>query len=64
MLESIFDGVAGLKVCNFIKKTLTQVFSCVYCEIFRNSFFWTTSATSEKELLNSSSWLLYFSECL
>ena len=26
--------------CNFIKKgTLTQVFSCEFCEIFKNTFF-------------------------
>ena len=25
--------------CNFIKKTLTQVFSCEYCEIFKNTYF-------------------------
>ena len=29
--------------CNFIKKeTLTEVFSCKYCEIFKNSFFYRT----------------------
>ena len=28
------------KVCNFIKKeTATQVFSCEYCKIFKNTFF-------------------------
>ena len=28
------------KACNFIKKeTLTQVFSCEFCEIFKNTFF-------------------------
>ena len=31
--ESFFNKVAG-KACNFIKKeTLTQVFSCEFCEI-------------------------------
>ena len=30
-----------LKACNFIKKeTLTQVFSCEFCEIFKNNFFY------------------------
>ena len=24
---------------NFIKKTPTQVFSCEYCEIFKNTYF-------------------------
>ena len=31
--------VNGLKACNFIKKRITQVFFCEYCEIFKNSFF-------------------------
>ena len=40
MLESPFNKVAGLKVCIFIKKeTPTQLFSCEYCEILKNSFF-------------------------
>ena len=35
--------VAGLKVCNFIKKeTPTQVLSCRYGEIFRIYFFYRT----------------------
>ena len=37
-----FNKVAGLRpqVCNLIKKeTLTQVFSCEFCEIFKNTFF-------------------------
>ena len=39
--ENTYVGfVAGLISCNFIKKkTPTQVFSCEYCEIFKNSFF-------------------------
>ena len=35
-----FNKVAGLNACIFIKKeTPTQVLSCEYCEIFKNSFF-------------------------
>ena len=34
------DNAAGLQPCNFIKETQTQVFSCEYCEIFKNSFFY------------------------
>ena len=38
--QSLFIKVAVLTGCNFIKKeTPTQVFSCKYCEILRNSFF-------------------------
>ena len=39
VLESLFNKVAGLKACSFIKKTPTQVFSCEYCEIFKKPFF-------------------------
>ena len=38
-----------LQACNFIQKeTLAQVFSCEFCEIFKNTFFtehlWTTAS--------------------
>ena len=38
-----FNKVAGLRTqtCNFIKKeTLAQVFSCAFCEISKNTFFY------------------------
>ena len=42
-LENTFVRVyflIKLQACNFIKKeTLTQVFSCEFCEIFINAFF-------------------------
>ena len=39
VLESPFNKVAGLKVYIFIKKKIpTQLFSCEYCEILKNSF--------------------------
>ena len=39
-----------IKAYNFIKKeTLAQVFSCEFCEIFKNTFFtehlWTTASS-------------------
>ena len=37
--ESLFDKVVGLYTCNFIKKTLTQMFFCEYCNIFKNTYF-------------------------
>ena len=38
--ESVFNKVAELKACNFIKKeTPTQVFSCEYGKLFKNSLF-------------------------
>ena len=40
VLKSLFNTVRGLKACNFHKKeTQTQVFSCEYHKIFKNSFF-------------------------
>ena len=38
--EYLFNKVAGMKVCIFIKKeTPAQLFSCEYCEIFKNTYF-------------------------
>ena len=35
-----FNKVAAGRPCNFIKKeTLVQVFSCEFCQIFKNAFF-------------------------
>ena len=43
----------ALKTCKFIKKeTLAQVFSCEFCEIFKNTFF-----------IEDLRWLLLFSVC-
>ena len=37
--ESFYNKPEALKACIFIKKEiLTQVFSCEYCEVFKNSF--------------------------
>ena len=41
----LFNKVADLKpeACNFIKKeTVAQVFSCEFCEIFKNTFSYRT----------------------
>ena len=41
MPEPIF--LIKLRACNFIKKeTLAQVFSCEFCEIYKNTFFHRT----------------------
>ena len=37
VLESLFNNVVGLQL--YEKETPTQVFSCEYCEIFKNTFF-------------------------
>ena len=37
--------------CNFIKKeTLAQVFSCEFCEISKNTFFYRTPLVAASEL--------------
>ena len=39
VFESLFNKAGTLKACIFIKKEIpTQVFSCEYCKIFKNSF--------------------------
>ena len=39
-----------LQACNFVKKeTLTQMSSCQFCEIFKNTFFYRTSPVTASE---------------
>ena len=41
--EPLFENVVGLKAYNFNKKVSpSQVFSCEYCKIFKNSSFYRT----------------------
>ena len=52
-----FNKVAGL-ICNFIKKeTPTQVFSCEFCEISKNTFFteqvWATASGWTGSIINT-----------
>ena len=43
VFESLFNKAGTRKACIFIKKGIpTQVFSCEYCEIFKNSFLYKT----------------------
>ena len=43
-----FNKVAGL-ACNFIiKESLAQVFSCKFCEISKNTFFYRTQVAASK----------------
>ena len=40
------------KACNFIKKeTLTQVFSCEFCEIYKNTFYYRTPLVAASGVL-------------
>ena len=43
VLDSLFNKFAGMKACKFIKKRLQHrcfpVFSCEYCETFKNTYF-------------------------
>ena len=38
--ESLFNKFAGQESFNFIKKRFQDVFSCEYCKIFKNKFFY------------------------
>ena len=39
VLESLFNNVAGLHVCNVIKRDSNTGFLCDICEIYKNTFF-------------------------
>ena len=47
-----FNKVAGRSSTLLKKKTLAQVFSCEFCEIFKNTFFteylWATASKNTK----------------
>ena len=68
MFESLFNKVLGLKACNFMKKTATQVLSCEICWILRTHIFKNICErlllVLQEELLNSFSKILHFNECL
>ena len=56
MLESLLNKVKGLQN----KETPTQVFSCEYCEIFKNTYFeeHLQTAASKGSIKNNSSVLI------
>ena len=39
MLEFLFNKVAGFRSVTLMKETPTQVFSCEYYNIFKNTYF-------------------------
>ena len=41
-LSLFFNKVTGLRSATLLKKTLAQVFSREFCEIFKNTFFYRT----------------------
>ena len=60
MLESRFNEVAGLKICNFIKKRLQHKCFPVKFQIFKNTYFeehLQTTASALREFLRSDSHL-------
>ena len=55
MYQSLFLLKLQAEACHFIKKeTVAQMFSCEFCEIFKNTFFtehlWTTLSRLEFSL--------------
>ena len=49
------------ETCNFIKKeTLAQVFSCEFCKISKNTFYYKTPLVAASELLDLSIEILTF----
>ena len=57
---AIFTG--KLQACNFIKRNPTQVFSCEYCEVFKNTYYEEHLLTVAflKELQNTVEQLLLY----
>ena len=52
LYQSLFSNKVAGAACNFIKKeTLAQVFSCEFCEISKNTFFYRTP------LVTASDWM-------
>ena len=50
VLESLFNKVAGLKTCSFIKKRPEhRYFSCEICEVFKNTCFYGTPPVAAYE---------------
>ena len=54
MLESLLIKLQGVTPATLLKKTLTQMFSCEYREIFKNTFF--TERLRETASENISGW--------
>ena len=51
MCQSLFFNKVEGGACNFIKKeALAQVFSCEFCEISKNIFFYRTAPVTASEL--------------
>ena len=47
----ICSNIYKPEACNFIKKeTLALVFSCEFCEIFKNTFFYRTPPVAPSEM--------------
>ena len=60
VLDSLFNKVAELKACVFIKKeTPTQEFSCEYCKIFKSSFLQNTCSLYFSEILCDNRYNIY-----
>ena len=50
------------EACNFIKKdTLAQVFSCEFCEIYKNTFYYRTPLVAASGVLINFAILEHFS---
>ena len=46
-----FNKVAGLRPATLLKNTLAKVFSCEFCEISNNTFFYRTAAVAASVII-------------
>ena len=52
-IKGFLEILQSSQACNFIKKEpLTQVFSCEFCKIFKNTFLYRTLLTAASYLSN------------
>ena len=46
MLESLFNEVSDLEICNVVKVTPAKMFSCEFCEVLKKTYLRTAASES------------------
>ena len=53
-MESLFNKIADLLGCKFIKRRLLHVLSGEYCKVFKKSFLYRTRSLAASECIGKS----------
>ena len=56
LCQSLLNKVAGLSLQLYQKETLAQVFSCEFCEISKNAFFYQTFLVAASAIHMTTQW--------